>query len=195
MRQMRRVGLEDLVGLTRYGEVRQEARRRIIEVKRHRRIAVGDAVSLVFENFATVLFQTQEMLFVERISDLDRVREELAVYNEILPGPGELSATLFVEITDPSQAVVRLNQLVGIDECVSLDVEGIRIPGTFEPGRSREDKISAVQYVRFPVGETTAQRFGTAGTPIEIAIDHPHYRARTRLTEEQRSALAEDLAA
>jgi len=192
---MRRVGLEDLVGLARYGEVRQAARRRIMNVKRHRRIAVGDDVSLVFENFDTVLFQTQEMLFVERISDLDRVREELAVYNELLPGPGELSATMFVEITDPSQTIVRLNQLVGIDECVSLDVGGVRVPATFEPGRSREDKISAVQYVRFPMGDAVAQRFGTAGTPIEIAIDHPHYRAHTRLTEEQRSALAEDLAA
>jgi hypothetical protein len=190
---MRKVGLDDLVGLTRYSEVRDEARRRIIAVKRNRRIAVGDIVSLVFENFDTVLFQTQEMLFVERISDLDRVREELSVYNELLPRPGELSATLFVEITDPSETVERLNLLVGIDECVSLDVAGERFPATFEPGRSREDKISAVQYVRFPISPEAARRLAAPGTPVEIAIDHPHYRARARLTEEQRSALAEDL--
>jgi hypothetical protein len=192
---MRRVGLDDLVGLARYGEVRDAARRRVMAVKRHRRIAVGDTVSLVFENFDTVLFQTQEMLFVERISDLDRVREELAVYNQLLPGPGELSATLFVEITDPSETMCRLNQLVGIDECVSIDIAGARYPATFEPGRSREDKISAVQYVRFPIGREAAERFRAAGTPVELAIDHPRYRARTRLSEEQRSALAEDLCA
>jgi hypothetical protein len=190
---MRKVGLEDLVGLSRYGEVRDQARRRIMAVKQHRRIAVGDSVSLVFENFDTVLFQTQEMLFVERISDLDRVREELAVYNELLPKPGELSATLFVEITDPGEAVERLNQLVGIDECVSLEIAGERFPATFEPGRSREDKISAVQYVRFPVSPEGVAKLRTPGTPVEIAIDHPRYRARTRLSEEQRRSIAEDL--
>jgi hypothetical protein len=192
---MRKVGLDDLVGLTRYGEVRDEARRRIIALKRNRRISIGDAVSLVFENFDTILFQTQEMLFVERISDLDRVREELSVYNELLPGPGELSATLFVEITDASETMSKLNQLVGIDECVSLDIGGQRFPATFEPGRSREDKISAVQYVRFPIGEEGARRLAVAGTPVEVAIDHPNYHARTRLSEEQRLALAEDLCA
>ena len=192
---MRRVGLDDLVGLARYGEVRDRARQRVMAVKRHRRIPLGDAVSLVFENFDTVLFQTQEMLFVERISDLDRVREELTVYNELLPGPDELSATLFVEITDPSETVTRLNQLVGIDECVSIEIAGARYPATFEPGRSREDKISAVQYLRFPIGAEGAERLRTEGTPVEIAIDHPSYRARTRLSEEQRRALAEDVCA
>src|SRR5690606_14862175 len=113
---------------------------------------IGDTVSLVFENFDTVLFQTQEMLFVERITDLDRVREELEVYNELLPRPGELSATLFVEITDQAETMARLNALVGIDECVAMTVDGERYAATFEPGRSREDKISAVQYIRFPLG-------------------------------------------
>jgi hypothetical protein len=190
---MRKVGLDDLVGLSRYGEVRSEARQRIIALKRNRRITVGENVSLVFENFDTVLFQTQEMLFVERISDLDRVREELAVYNELLPRPGELSATLFVEITDPTQMLSRLNELIGIDECVSLIIGDEAIAGTFEPGRSREDKISAVQYVRFPLGARAIELLAVAGTPVAIAIDHPRYRARTQLSEEQRRSLAEDV--
>lgn len=190
---MRRVGLDDLVGLSRYGEVRDAARQRIIQLKRHRRIPVGDTVSLVFENFDTVLFQTQEMLYVERITDLDRVREEVAIYNELLPRPGELSATLFVEITDPSQAVAKLNELVGIDEAVAMIIDGERYPATFEPGRSREDKISAVQYIRFPLGEAGSRRLATTAQPVEIEIAHPRYQARARLTEEQRRALVQDL--
>jgi hypothetical protein len=192
---MRKVGLDDLVGLSRYGEVRNEARQRIIALKRNRRILVGDDVSLVFENFDTILFQTQEMLFVERISDLDRVREELAVYNELLPKPGELSATLFVEITDPTRMLPRLNELIGIDEHVSLIVGGEAIAGTFEPGRSREDKISAVQYVRFRLGASAIERLKEPGTPVAITIDHPRYQARTSLSEEQRQSLAEDVCA
>lgn len=190
---MRKVCLDDLVGLSRYGEVRSEARQRIIAVKRNRRIIVGENVSIVFENFDTVLFQTQEMLFVERISDLDKVREELAVYNELLPEPGELSATMFVEITDPTQMLPRLNELIGIDEHVSLVIGDQTIAGTFEPGRTREDKISAVQYVRFPLGASAIDQLKRAGTPVAIAIDHPRYRARAELTEDQRRSLAEDV--
>lgn len=190
---MRRVGLEDLAGLSRYGEIRAEARRRIIDVKRHRRISVGDLVTLVFENFDTVLFQTQEMLFVERITDLDRVREELEVYNELLPGPRELSATLLIEITDPARVAEELDRLIGLDEHVSLHVGGEVVPARFEPGRAREDRISAVQYVRFPLSEAAAERLREPGTPVAVAIDHPAYRARTSLTDEQRAALAADL--
>ena len=192
---MRRVTLDDLAGLSRYGEVRAQARERIIAIKRNRRILVGESVSIVFEKFDTVLFQTQEMLFVERISDLDRVREELAVYNELLPRPGELSATLFVEITDPEKILPRLNELIGIDEHVTLHVDDQPIAGVFEPGRTREDKISAVQYVRFPLDAKAIERIQQAGTLVAIAIDHPAYRARTLLTEEQRRALAEDVCA
>ncbi len=192
---MRRVGLDDLIGLGRYAEIRPEARRRIIELKRHRRIPVGDLVTLVFENFDTVLFQTQEMLFVERITDLDRVREELEVYNELLPGPRELSATLLIEITDPERVAAELDRLIGLDEHVSLRIGGEVVPARFEPGRAREDRISAVQYVRFPLSEDAAARLREPGTPVDVVIDHPAYRASTRLDEGQRAALAADLEA
>ena len=76
---MRRVGLEDLAGPSRYGEMRDEFRRRIIALKRDRRVAVGDRVTLVFENFDTVLFQTQEMLHAERITDLDQALQTLGL--------------------------------------------------------------------------------------------------------------------
>jgi len=62
-----------------------EFRRRIIEMKRHRRVAVGDRVTFVFENHDTMLFQVQEMLRAEHIVDLDRVREEIDVYNALIP--------------------------------------------------------------------------------------------------------------
>jgi hypothetical protein len=190
---MRRVGLEDLAGPSRYGEIRDEFRRRIIALKRDRRVPVGDRVTLVFENFDTVLFQTQEMLHAERIVDLDRVREELEVYNELLPGENQLSATMLIEITDQPDIAAELHRLIGIDEHLSLRVGDESFAARFEPGRSTEEKLSAVQYVRFLLSAPAARAFGDDGVPIEIRIDHPNYGARAKLTPGQRASLAGDL--
>lgn len=192
---MRKVSLEDLAGPSRYGEIRDEFRRRIIALKRHRRVSVGDRVTLVFENFDTVLFQTQEMLHVERITDLDRVREELEVYNELLPGEHELSATLLIEITDQSGIAEELRRLIGIDEHVSLRVGDRVFRARFEPGRSTEEKLSAVQYVRFQLSPEAAAEFASSDVPVAIDVDHPNYRASATLDEGQRASLAADLSA
>src|SRR5262245_50443452 len=146
---IRPVTLDDIVGLERYEAIRDEVRRRVIALKQHRRVSVGDQVTFVFENHATMLFQIQEMLRAERITDLDGVREELAVYNALLPQPGQLSATMLIEITEEADIAARLVQMIGIDEAVSLEVGDHAVAGEFEPGRSTEDKLSAVQYVRF----------------------------------------------
>jgi len=190
---MRSVTLDDVAGLARYAEMRDEFRKRIITLKRARRVSVGDKVSFVFENFDTVLFQIQEMLHAERIVDLDRVREEIAVYNELLPRDGELSATMLIEITDQSQIPAELERLIGIDEAVSIVIDGRRIRGVFEPGRSREDKLSAVQYVRFPLEPEAGEALRSEARKVELMIDHPNYRARTELSREQVASLAQDL--
>ncbi|HEX9144206.1 MAG TPA: DUF3501 family protein, partial [Candidatus Binatia bacterium] len=97
---MKKLALEDIMGTAAYQKVRENFRRRIIELKQARRVAVGDKVTLVFENRDTVTFQIQEMVRAENISDLDKIREEIDVYNELIPEPGELSATLFLEIEE-----------------------------------------------------------------------------------------------
>ena len=173
--------------------MRQEYRQGIIEKKKRRRVAVGDKVSLVFENRDTVIFQIQEMLRAERITDLDKIREEIAVYNELIPNPGELSATMFLEIEDQTHLRDELLKFLGIDEAVSLNVGGHPIRGRFEEGRSKEDKISAVQYVRFPFSAGARQAF-TIGARAELAIDLATYRAKAVLAAEQQKSLAADLA-
>lgn len=192
---MRKVSLEDLAGPSRYGEMRDEFRRRIIALKQHRRISVGDRVTLVFENFDTVLFQTQEMLHVERITDLDRVREELDVYNELLPGENELSATLLIEITDQPRIADELRRLIGIDEHVSLRIGERAFRAQFEPGRSTEEKLSAVQYVRFRLSPEAVAELARGSATVLLEVDHPNYRASTTLDASQRASLAADLSA
>src|SRR5512147_2273147 len=112
---MKKVQLEELMGLERYEQVRSEFRRRIIEMKKSRRVAVGDRITFVFENHDTMWFQIQEMLRAEHIVDLDRVRDEVEVYNGLIPNAGELSATMLIEITEAGQIREQLLSLLGID--------------------------------------------------------------------------------
>jgi hypothetical protein len=190
---MKKIVLDDILGFTAYEKVRQEFRQGIIEKKKFRRVAVGDKVSLVFENRDTVIFQIQEMLRAERIGDLDKIREEIAVYNELIPHPGELSATMFLEIEDQTHLRDDLLKFLGIDEALTLQVGGHSIPGQFEEGRSKEDKISAVQYVRFPFSAEARKEF-IAGVRAELAIDLATYQARVALSAATQTSLAEDLA-
>ena len=191
---MKKVLLDDILGFNAYENVRDEFRQRIIALKRKRRVIVGDKVSLVFENRDTVIFQIQEMLRAERIGDLDKIREEISVYNELIPGDGELSATMFLEIEDQTHLRDDLLKFLGIDEAVSLKVGNHKVPAQFESGRSKEDKISAVQYVRFPF-TAEAIRAWQGGEQAEVVIDHPNYRVAVPLASETQRSLAEDLAA
>ena len=191
---IRPVTLGDVVGLQHYETIRDEVRRRIIELKRHRRVAVGDSVTFVFENHDTIRFQIQEMVRAEHITDLDAVRAELAVYNALLPAPGQLSATMLIEITDQEHVADRLKELIGIDEAVRLEIDTSHvIPAEFEPGRSTEEKLSAVQYVRFSLPAPARRAFSDTRVPAWLVIDHPKYRARARFDGELRASLAEDL--
>jgi hypothetical protein len=189
---MKKVAMDQIIGFAAYERVREQARQRIIELKRRRRVAVGDKVTLVFENRDTVIFQIQEMVRAEKIGDLDKIREEVEVYNELIPERGELSATLFLEIEDQTHLREELLKFLGIDEAVYLKVGNHSIHARFEEGRSKEDKISAVQYVKFPFPEPALQAF-VKGETAELVIDHPNYKARAPIEAETRQSLMEDL--
>lgn len=189
---MKKVALDDILGLAGYEKVRQDVRNRIIELKKVRRVTVGDRVSLVFENRDTVIFQIQEMLRAERITDLDKIREEIETYNELIPEPGELSATLFLEIEDQGHLREELLKFLGIDEAVALKVGAHIVPALFEAGRSKEDKISAVQYIKFRFDEASRREF-IGGHGAEVVIDHENYKAAVVLERETQKSLIEDL--
>jgi hypothetical protein len=189
------IDASDVLNIYEYEKVREALRRRVIDLKRRRRVSVGRHLSFVFENRDTVLFQIQEMCRAERIVDQARIADEVEVYSSLLPGPGELSATLFIEIEEKSQIQPILDELVGIDtrDCVRMRVGDEEIVGEFEPGHSDQErgKLSAVHFVRFRLTPTARQRFRSAD--VWLIVDHPNERARTRLTEETKASLAEDL--
>jgi hypothetical protein len=189
---MKPISLDDIHGIAAYEKIRADFRQRIIDLKKKRRISVGDKVSLVFENRDTVIFQIQEMMRAERIIDLDKIRGEIDVYNDMIPRAGELSATLFLEIENQSHLREDLLKFLGIDEAVFLKVGTRKIHARFEEGRSKEDKISAVQYVKFPFTADDRAAFASSADAL-LCIDHPNYKSEVHLQPESRKALLADL--
>jgi hypothetical protein len=189
---MKPISLDDICDNAAYEEIRAKFRQRTIDLKKRRRVSIGDKVSLVFENRETVVFQIQEMMRAEKIMASEKIREEIEVYNELIPKPGELSATLFLEIDDQSRMREELLKFLGVDEALYLQVGPYKIQARFEQGRSKEDKISAVQYVKFAfTGDARAAFAGPA--EAMLLIEHPNYQAQARLETETRESLLADL--
>ena len=192
---MKLVTPPELLSAANYEEQRTEIRQRIIDLKKRRRITVGEYITLVFENRETVLFQIQEMLRTERIFALEKIQEECDVYNALLPEIDELSATLFIEITDSDKIQDLLDSLQAIDESntVGIGVGEHQIFANFEAGHSKEDKISAVHFVRFLTTPSFRDHLAQQETPAFLTITHPHYQAKALISPEMREEWIQDL--
>lgn len=192
---MRRLEMTDIRPLAEYETLRKDFRSRIMDLKKRRRIHLGNRISLVFENRETILFQIQEMMRTEHLLDAASIQGELDAYNPLIAQTGELSATLFIEITDLKEIRETLDRLRGIDNGQSLFMElgKNRIWGRFEEGHSNEEKLSAVHYIRFHFSPDQREEFKDASVPAALVIEHPAYRARTVLGGEVRRELVEDM--
>ena len=191
---MRPVRREELLDLVAYEKSRDAYLAKTIEYKRSRRVHVGDRLTFIFENRETVRFQIQEMLRAERAVKEEKIEDELAVYNELVPGANELSATLMIEITESKSIRGELDRLIGIDEHVFLEVGPNSVQATFDPKQFEEERISAVQYVRFPLGPDLARAFADLSVPVRLRVAHPNYRHSLALDGATRASLAADLA-
>ena len=193
---VRPLGLDDIADLRAYERVRDEYRRRVIKLKALRRVALGPVISLVFENPETVRFQVQEMARAERITTDEGIRDELEVYNRLLPGGGELSATLFIELTSEAELRHWLPRLVGIERAVGIELASGEVV-TSTPERdhaqalTREDVTAAVHYVRFALSSSRLDEL--SAHPAALVARHPDYQARTPLEQATRAELVGDL--
>ena len=192
-----RIKVGDLLGLEEYKKRHQEIRREIIKVRDLRRVEVGPWVSFTFENRATVLYQIQEMIRVEHLTDPAKVREEIASYEELLPTSDELSATMFIEISDAAQRDRALSNLGGIEKTVSLTIAGERAAALdkrpIDPRFERAGRASAVYYLGFRLC-ARAIRGLAEGEAARLEIAHPRYGHAASLVAETAAALAQDLA-
>lgn len=186
---------DELLPSAEYEQQRDAYRRSIIALKQRRRIAVGDKITLVFENRATVQFQIQEMIRVERIIDAGKINEELDVYNALMPGTGELSATLLIELTESETLQHWLDAFRGLDhgENVSMRAGSDRVFGVFEGGHSHETKISAVHFVRFRPTQGMITALADPTHRVSIAVHHPGCHAEAEVPWAMREEWMADL--
>jgi hypothetical protein len=192
---MEKLTIKDILPLPEYERVRGDFRQRVIEIKRRRRVGIGDEISLTFENRQTILFQIQEMIRAERMTDRGKILEEIETFNDLIPGQGELSATLFIEIVEQGKIRETLDRLKGIDNGRSLylQIGEEKVFGVFEAGRSTDEKISSVHYVKFPLSPGQAKTFTEGVAPAALILDHPNYRKAGGIAPEIRAELSKDL--
>ncbi len=191
---MKKIEISDLKNILEYEKVRNNFRSKIIAMKKERRLKVGDRIALTFENRHTVAFQIEEMMRIERMVDDAKINAEIEAYNELIPGENELSATLFVEVDEQDQIKPVLDSLVGLNkDSVFLQVGEKKIPAVFEEGHATDNRISAVQYIKFKLSPADVEAFGKLTTPIRIVTDHPNYSAMADFPEEMRKSLLNDI--
>jgi hypothetical protein len=191
---MQKVEAREILDLTAYEKIRPEFLEKTMAMKEPRRVQVGEILCFIFENRDTVIFQIQEMTRAERTVEPAKIAEEVAVYNELVPGENELSATLMIQIPDLAKIRPELDRLIGIDEHVFLEIGDARVRATFDDKQFEEDRISAVQYIRFPLGPERAAAFRDPSVPARLCVDHANYFASTALEGQTRASLAADLA-
>ena len=186
---------QDLLPVAAYEQQREPFRSQIIALKQRRRIFVGPLITLVFENRETLRFQTQEMIRVEQILDPHKVQEELDVYNALMPGSGELSATLMIEITEQDRMKEWLDVFMGLDhgEKIAIRAGTEQVFGEFEGGHSHETKISAVHFVRFRLTASMTASFADLHVPVTLTVHHHEYHADTSVPGSMREEWLKDL--
>lgn len=195
MNLVRPITRADIKGPALYAHIRDDYRNRVIELKKPRRVLIGDVVELVFDNRLTLTMQIEEICRLENLTRDDQINDEIALTNELMPTEDSLAATLFIALPQDEHLKERLAKLVGLDEHVILHVGSHAIRAAFEPGRSTEERISAVQYTRYPLSPEAKAALLAPNTPITVEIDHPNYRYRVQCSEELRASLAADYGA
>lgn len=194
--EMNKLQAGDLMTLEAYAKARPEMRQRVIAHKKDRTVALGEHITLLFEDDLTVRYQVQEMLRVERIFEEDGIRDELDAYNPLIPDGSNWKATLLIEYPDVEERRVMLARLKGVEDRVWVQVEAHeRVSAIADEDLEREndEKTSSVHFLRFEL--TPLMKTALAGgARLAMGVDHADYSVGIEIPPESRTALLRDLA-
>ena len=186
---MRPLTPDDLLSLEEFAGRRRELfEAHVRYLDRYRRVRVGPRLALVFENRQTLWFRVQDVLRVARLADPARVREELAVYNRLLPGPDMLQAALLIESPDePGWKALRGDEL-------RLRMGGAAVPAELVTCRPEDCAVGAAHWVHFHLDDNARRRFADFRHPAHFEVVHPAYKHESGpLADDVRQSLLEDL--
>src|SRR5579864_8726016 len=177
---MKPISQEQILSYEQWERVRPVLRPLFIREKDRRRLAIGEHLTLLFENAQSVWYQIEEMLRVERIGDDEATQHEVETYNELIPREDELSATLLIEYADAAERDKALRDLVGLERHLHLIAGDRKIPASFSSSQISSEQVSSVQFIRFPLPRGIGTRFVELAQNGNLAIetDHPKLSAR-----------------
>lgn len=179
-----------------YARERAQFRAKVMAHKKDRTVHLGEHVTLLFEDELTMRYQVQEMLHAERIFEEAGIRDELDTYNPLVPDGRNLKATLMIEYPEAEERREKLEELIGIEDKVWVQVEAherVWAIADEDLDRENEEKTSAVHFLRFELSESMAKALKN-GASLAIGADHPHYAAAVEARPAVRDSLAKDLA-
>jgi len=193
---MPRIDPASLMSLETYARERKQFRAKVMAHKKDRSVALGEHVTLLFEDELTIRYQVQEMLRVERIFEEQGIQDELDAYNPLVPDGRNLKATLMVQFPDPDERRKKLQELIGIEDKTWVQVQAharVWAIADEDLDRENEEKTSSVHFLRFDLTEDMAKALKN-GASLTMGIDHPHYAATLEAPPAVRDSLARDLA-
>jgi hypothetical protein len=189
------ITVESLMTLEAYAKARTEFRAKVMAHKRERIAALGEHVTLIFEDELTVRYQVQEMLRIERIFEEEGIRGELDTYNPLVPDGSNWKATMMVEYPDVDERQRMLSVLKGVEKRVWVEISGCeRVYAICDEDleRETEEKTSAVHFLRFELSPAM-KRTLAGGAAVRIGVGHPAYTAAIDASAALRTSLLKDL--
>lgn len=185
----------DLMSLEEYSTQRKDFRQKVMMHKKPRQVALGEHLTLYFEDRLTIQYQIQEMLRIEKIFEADGIEEELSAYNPLIPDGDNWKATMMIEYSDVNERKQALAMLIGIEDRVWVKVgdnDPVYAIADEDLERDTAEKTSSVHFMRF---QLTPAMVGEAchGSVIRVGVDHQNYSHDMALDDPSRQALVADL--
>ena len=193
---MAHIAPDSLMPLEAYARARTGYRAEVMAHKQKRRVALGEHVTLLFEDELTIRYQVQEILRAEKVFEEAGIQEELEAYNPLIPDGGNWKATMLIEYLDVAERSAMLAQLKGIERKVWVRVtDNAKVYAIADEDLEREndEKTSAVHFLRFEVDAEMRSELNK-GAALEMGIDHPVYSIQILIAAETRAALLKDFA-
>jgi hypothetical protein len=186
---------DSLMTLEAYARWRKEHKAEVIAHRRQRSVALGEHMTLLFEDEMTIRYQIQEMLRIEKLFEDEPIQDEIDAYAPLMPDGTNWKATMLIEYPDVNERQRELARLIGIEDRMFVEVEGhARVYAIADEDLDREndEKTSAVHFVRF---EFTApmREAVKAGAAVKLGCDHTNYPAHVTIAPETLASLAGDL--
>jgi hypothetical protein len=190
------LSLDDLLPLEEYADRRREffeSHCRYLD--RYRRLRIGPAATLLFENRQTLWFRVQEVLRIARLREPRYVQQELDLFNRLLPMPGQLQAALLIDVTDESRLSEELAPWAQLGEDhLRFHVANKVYRGQILTCRPEDHCIGAAHWVRFTLDAQGERALGDPRQPALFEIALPSYAHRSALlSDEMRQSLVDDL--